>query len=152
MAADTNGHGSNGKGLSKDLASILVRGGSQDEFDRQIFYHDLEKKRETDPELAEMVRACAIPTFFDTEVIGVLRNKPDEKTRNQFILDELLPLSFILERKEGGYYYRHAARDLILKDWELERHRDSYHKYRLRLIAFFQQRGQKLYSDRKSVV
>ena len=129
--------------FSLDLGALLERGVSPKELTRRLFYFNLDQTRASDPELAEMLRACAIPRRFDAEVIGVLRDAPDDHETNARLLAGLLPFSFVLARKDGGYVYHDNTRDMLLEDWQTADHRDRYDEINGRLAIFYQDQYKK---------
>jgi tetratricopeptide (TPR) repeat protein len=124
--------------LSQGLADLLARRASPAEFARQLFRLTLEQTRAADPLLAEMLRACAIPRRFDAAIIGVLRDAPDDRATNQRLLEGLLPFSFVLTHKEGGYVYHDNTRDMLLEDWRAAENRDQFDRFNQRLVTFYE--------------
>jgi tetratricopeptide (TPR) repeat protein len=100
------------------------------------------------PELADAVRVCAIPAWFDAELLTLLLEKEVETgplvgrflTRIQRIigrrtakripeasalLEQVAAFSFVLPREGGGYVYHEATRARLLDWW-----RDPVHRQR----------------------
>jgi tetratricopeptide (TPR) repeat protein len=134
--------------LSKALESLLNSNASPEEFARRLFALNFEQARVTDPELAEMMRACAIPRSFDAEIIGVLRDAPDDHTTNEQLLGSLLQFNFIQAREEGGYVYHDNTRDILLADWQDIQNHDQLAQYKDRLATFYRGRGRKYYDEK----
>ena len=122
------------------LIGLVAGGASADEVARHLLYANFERARSTDPELAEMLRACAIPRRFDEKIIGVLRGAPDDDERNRRLLDGVLSFSFVLARSDSGYVYHDSTRDLILSDWAKEEDRGLYTQYNERLVEYYEAR------------
>jgi tetratricopeptide (TPR) repeat protein len=131
--------------LSAALEALLNSNASPEEFARRLLDLNIAQARATDPELAEMLRACAIPRSFDAEIIGVLHDAPDDQATNERLLNGLLQFSFVQSREDGGYVYHDNTRDLLLADWQ--EHQEQLAQYKHRLAAFYRQRGQKYYDQ-----
>src|SRR5258705_1780239 len=81
--------------LSSALAALLSSNASPEEFARRLLDLNIEQARAINPELAQMLRACAIPRSFDAEIIGVLRDAPDDQVVNEQLLSGLLQFNFV---------------------------------------------------------
>ncbi|MBN1991182.1 MAG: tetratricopeptide repeat protein, partial [Anaerolineae bacterium] len=128
--------------LDAALESLLSKGASPEEFTRQLFYLNYERFKSADPELAEMMRACAIPRVFNADIIGVLRGASDDETGNQTLLEGLLPFNFVLARQDGGYIYHDNTRQMLLADWQQPANQPLFQTYQERLAAFYVNQGQ----------
>jgi tetratricopeptide (TPR) repeat protein len=76
-----------------------------------------------EPDVAEAIRFCAIPHWFNEEIIAWLRGegfKPSRRSRE--ILAALTELTFVGPDYERGWAYHENVRDLLLRRW---RERDS---------------------------
>jgi tetratricopeptide (TPR) repeat protein len=76
-----------------------------------------------EPDVAEAIRFCAIPHWFNEEIIAWLRGeglKPSQRSRE--ILAALTELTFVGPYHERGWAYHENVRDLLLRRW---RERDS---------------------------
>jgi tetratricopeptide (TPR) repeat protein len=135
--------------LSTALAALLNSDASPEEFARRLLDLNIQQARETDPELAEMLRACAIPRSFDAEIIGVLRDAPDDQAINERLLSDLLQFSFVQAREEGGYVYHDNTRDLLLANWQESQNQEQLAQYKHRLATFYRQRGQTHYNQKR---
>ena len=78
------------------LEALLASQASPEDFARQLFVLTYERTKTRDPELAEMLRACAIPRSFNAQLIGVLRDQMEDTEANQRLLSDLLTFSFVL--------------------------------------------------------
>ena len=133
--------------LLQYLTELLERDADQDEFEQQIFLHNLEQTEQDDPDLAAMLRACAIPRQFDAAIIGVLRDAPDDTETNERLLAALLEYAFVLERQGRTYVYHDNTRDMLMAEWQKPEFLEQYTLYRDRLIAFYVQHGVDAYTD-----
>lgn len=98
----------------------------------------LESARQKDAELPELVRACALPRRFDAQIIGVLRNKPEDKVRNQQLLGMICAHSFVLKRQDTNYVYHDNTRDTLLEDWRSsEEKRAQFVELNQKLATFY---------------
>lgn len=126
------------KNLSLSIDALLAGDASTDGLTRSLFNYNYERTRETDPELAEMMRACAIPSRFNAEVIGVLRDKPKAHKGNQRLLSGIKEFNFVLTRKDGQYVYHDSTRDVLLNDWKRQgKSRKQYDLYVSRLVLYY---------------
>jgi tetratricopeptide (TPR) repeat protein len=136
--------------LSHNLSSLIARRATPEELARYLFYFNIERMRATDPELARISRACAIPRRFDAKVIGILRDAPDDHETNERLLADLLSFSFVLAGKDGGYTYHDNTRDLLLEDWQAQENRDQFDQFNERLVTFYEaeyEKAQQLEQD-----
>jgi tetratricopeptide (TPR) repeat protein len=72
-------------------------------------------------DVAEAIRLCAIPHWFDAEILAWLRGEgrePSERTME--ILAELTKLTFVAPYHGRGYAYHKSVRDLVLRRWRKE--------------------------------
>ena len=73
------------------------------------------------PDVAEAIRFCAIPHWFDEEIVAWLRGEgrePSQRTRE--ILAALTELTFVGPYHDRGYAYHENVRDLLLHRWRQE--------------------------------
>jgi tetratricopeptide (TPR) repeat protein len=73
------------------------------------------------PDVAEAIRFCAIPHWFNEEIIAWLRGeglKPSHRSRE--ILAALTELPFVGPYRERGWAYHENVRDLLLRRWREE--------------------------------
>jgi len=71
-----------------------------------------------EPDVAEAIRFCAIPHWFNGEIIAWLRgegSKPSRRSRE--ILAALTELPFVGPYHERGWAYHENVRDLLLRRW-----------------------------------
>jgi hypothetical protein len=69
---------------------------------------------EAGPRQAEVLRRCAIPRWFDAEVLAVLRERPDG---NERVLELLRDYSFVRQVAPGRFAYDEAVRAALLREW-----------------------------------
>ena len=73
------------------------------------------------PDVAEAIRFCAIPHWFDEEILAWLRgegHEPSQRTRE--ILAALTELTFVGPYHDRGYAYHENVRNLLLHRWRQE--------------------------------
>jgi hypothetical protein len=71
-----------------------------------------------EPDVAEAIRFCAIPHWFNEEIMAWLRGeglKPSRRSRE--ILAALTELPFVGPYQERGWAYHENVRDLLLRRW-----------------------------------
>jgi tetratricopeptide (TPR) repeat protein len=78
-------------------------------------YHVL---AEAGPRQAEVMRRCAIPRWFDLNVLAVLREREDG---NELILERLRAYSFVRSLGDGRYAYQDVVRETLLAEWQAQR-------------------------------
>lgn len=104
----------------------------------------IERMRQVDAELAEAIRYGAIPRRFDANIIGVLREAPDDRETNERLLAGLFSHSFVLDRQGGDYVYHDNIRDLLLEEWRADDdQRARFDAYNQRLVAFYEEQHEK---------
>ena len=70
------------------------------------------------PRQAEVLRRCAVPHFFDTDVLAVLR-RSDEG--NERVLELLQGYSFVRQLARGRFAYHEQVRKELLAEWAAAR-------------------------------
>jgi tetratricopeptide (TPR) repeat protein len=73
---------------------------------------------EAGPRQAEVMRACAVPRWFDLTVLAVLRGRPDG---NERVLELLRGYSFVRPLGAGRFAYSDEVRAALLDEWRNER-------------------------------
>ena len=71
---------------------------------------------ESGPRQAEVMRACAVPRWFDTAVLGLLRGRADG---NERVLELLRGYSFVRPLGRGRYAYQEEVRAALLEEWRV---------------------------------
>jgi len=119
------------------LEALVAEKASPGEFSRQLFLLELASVEEENTILAFLMRACAIPTFFDENVIGVLRNDSEETEQNQQLLSALQEFHFVLAREDGGFVYHDNVRESVLEDWTKPENTAVFHQIQSRLVDYY---------------
>lgn len=91
--------------------------------------------QETQPSLAVLLRACAIPLWWDIEILSVIRNRHDG--REAAIMTKLTPFSFIYEWPDY-YTYSRLARRILLQTWNDDP--GGFQTLNERLLAYVKER------------
>ena len=74
------------------------------------------------PDVAEAVYSCAIPHWFNDEILSWLRGEKDgPSARTTEILSELAGLTFVSPYPGRGYVYDENIRKLLLGRWQKQR-------------------------------
>ncbi|KPV50976.1 hypothetical protein SE17_23855, partial [Kouleothrix aurantiaca] len=123
------------------MAALLASDVSPEEFTRRLLAINIEQARALDAELPELLRACAIPRQFDADIIGVLRDAPDDAARNEALLEQIRSFSFVKPHAGGGYVFHDNVRDVLLEEWRAAPG-DRYAALIQRLAALYLQRGE----------
>ncbi len=90
-----------------------------------------------EPDVAEAIRFCAIPHWFNEEIIAWLRGeglKPSRRSRE--ILAALTELIFVGPYQKRGWAYRENTRDLLLRRW-WERDGEEFKELSRRAAGYF---------------
>jgi len=93
-----------------------------------------------DPDVAEAIRFCAIPHWFNEEIIAWLRGeglKPSQRSRE--ILAALTELTFVGPYHERGWAYHENVRDLLLCRWR-ERDGEGFKELSGQAAGYFEQK------------
>jgi hypothetical protein len=122
------------------FAEFAERIETHENLQRALLQLVLENARERSPELAEAIRYCAIPRFFDVAVLGALRGGKADKLSDSQLLAEIASFSFVIARPGGSYAYHDNMRDLILREWNTEEQRPQFEERNEKLISFYELR------------
>ena len=90
-----------------------------------------------EPDVADAIRFCAIPHWFNEEIIAWLRGeglKPSRRSRE--ILAALTELTFVVPYHEWGWAYHENVRDLLLLRWR-ERGDEEFRKLSGWAVGYF---------------
>jgi len=103
------------------LRDLLSQGLSEEEIARALLDLTLQA---APPDLADAVRVCALPAWFDTGVLALLTDQNDEEAAA--LLKQGAAFSFVLPRERGGYVYHEATRARLLDWWREPEHRQRF--------------------------
>jgi tetratricopeptide (TPR) repeat protein len=92
---------------------------------------------EAGPRQAALMRACALPRWFDTAVLELLRGRADG---NERALELLRGYSFVRPLGPGRYAYQEEVRAALLEEWRAQ-HPDELRALNQRLAAHFASRA-----------
>jgi tetratricopeptide (TPR) repeat protein len=135
------------------LREILARIESAENHDWAIFNLSLDSARKRDAELPEILHACAIPRRFDSCIIGILRDKPDDEDRNWQLQDMVSAQNFVSKREDGGYSYHDAIRDAVLEDWRSSTEKqEQFVKLNVRLADFYEEEHAKAQRSEQDLI
>jgi hypothetical protein len=95
------------------------------------------------PRQAEVLRRCAIPRWFDADVLAVLRERDDG---NEYVLGQLCQYSFVRQLDEQHYTYHDEVRALLLTEWR-DHHPDNLRTINLLLADYFEERARIVLQD-----
>lgn len=123
--------------LSKELNNLLTTITSTEQFTRRLFYLNFEQVRRKHAELAELMLICAVPRYFNAEIIGVLRNRPKDQQTNERLLENLKQFSFVQVLDNGSYAYHDSIREMLLQEWYSDHRSDQFEQSGRRLVNFY---------------
>ena len=95
-----------------------------------------------EPDVAEAIRFCAVPHWFNEEIIAWLRGEglnPSQRSRE--ILAALTELTFVGPYYERGWAYHENVRDLLLRRWR-ERDGEEFKELSGRAAGYFEQKAE----------
>ena len=95
-----------------------------------------------EPDMAEAIRFCAIPHWFNEEIIAWLRGeglKPSRRSRE--ILTTLIELTFVGPYHERRWAYHENVRDLLLRRWR-EEDGEEFKELSGRAAGYFEQKAE----------
>lgn len=92
---------------------------------------------EAGPRQAEVLRACAVPRWLDTEVLAVLRGRADG---NERVIELLRGYSFVRALDDQRYAYQDEVRAALLAEWRAQRP-DEFRALNRRLADHFAARA-----------
>ncbi|MGC9397469.1 MAG: hypothetical protein ACP5J4_21700, partial [Anaerolineae bacterium] len=94
------------------LNAMLVAGASEEDVARALLEMTLDA---APPDVAEAVRACALPAWFDAELLAYLLEI--DETEAGRLLEQIAAFSFTQPREASGYVYHEATRARLLSAW-----------------------------------
>src|SRR5688500_16137530 len=112
--------------------------------EQEILRHLIARAGEKDTELDEAIRYCAIPRRFDAEIIGALRQSPNDRETNERLLAKLLLFSFVRTGPDGGYAYHDGTREILLEEWQTADKREQFDQLNQQLVAFYRDQYEKV--------
>jgi tetratricopeptide (TPR) repeat protein len=104
----------------------------------------VEAAQSEDPELPDLIRACAIPRSFDASAIGVLRGAPDDVAGNAELARLLSGQTFVSARGPGSWVYHNNMRRPLLLDWQDEDNLPRYRELSSRLLEHYWQQHEEI--------
>ncbi len=123
----------------REAAAALIESiDAADNPERELLKHIIDRTAHKDPALAEAIGYCAIPRSFNVEIIGALRQAPDDRVTNDRLLGGLVRFSFVHRQSGGGYTYDDGTRDLLLEEWRADERRAEFDELNRRLVRFHQ--------------
>ena len=102
----------------RTLHNTLASEHSQEEIARALLTMTLDA---APPEVADAVRVCAVPTWFNVERLALLLEKETEDV--QPLIEAIAEFSFVIPRRVG-YVYHEATRERLLAWWRAPAHRE----------------------------
>ena len=89
------------------------------------------------PDLADLIRLCAIPHSFNADIVGALRGAPDDRQENERLLAELVAYPALVRSRDGSWYYPQGVRAELLAWWRSSEHLARYQQVSAELARFF---------------
>ena len=103
------------------LRDLLAQGLSDEELARALLDLTLQA---APPEVADAVRVCAIPAWFDASLLALLTDQDEKEIIT--LLEQVAAFSFVLPRDGGGYVYHEATRARLLDWWREPENRPRF--------------------------
>ena len=150
--------------MSKDILSILHDLASRDLSDEETARALLDLTLQAaPPEVADAVRVCALPAWFDADLLALLITTPSpiqhflakirrafraktarkidvsdrNKRRAAALLERMAAFSFVMPREGGGYVYHEATRERLLDWWRKPENRSRFAALADRLARYY---------------
>jgi tetratricopeptide (TPR) repeat protein len=114
------------------LRDLLSQGLSDEEIARALLDLTLQA---ASPDLADAVRVCALPAWFDAGHLALLADKDEAEAAA--LLEKIAAFSFVLPRDAGGYVYHEATRARLLDWWREPDHRPRFAALNDRLARYY---------------
>lgn len=106
--------------------------------DSNILEYSLDKiVQQASPELGFLLRACAIPHWFDVSIVGNLRQKEYEIDINKALVSQISKYAFVQTRLDGAFAYHEEVRSYFLKTWRTNHNVDEYRRLSDVLARYF---------------
>ncbi|HEU4322836.1 MAG TPA: hypothetical protein VFS21_06765 [Roseiflexaceae bacterium] len=140
MADENNNHPSDNGDMSRridTMAGTLIKLNLTAKVGDLVVATVQQVLAEAGPRQAEVLRRCAIPHWFDADVLRVLRERDEG---NQAILEQLAEYSFVRPLDDGRFAYHEEVRQMLLKEWRDSRP-DDLRMLNARLADYFQERA-----------
>ena len=132
------------------LRNLLSRGVSEEELARALLDLTLQA---APPEVADAVRVCALPAWFDADLLVLLTepvSPPNEEPEGEqslpprrgeleegSLLERVAAFSFVMPRQGGGYVYHEATRARLLDWWRKPENRPRFAALVDRLARYY---------------
>ena len=113
----------------RDLAS---RDLSEEEIARALLDLTLQA---APPDVADAVRVCALPAWFDAGHLALLAGKEEQEAAA--LIEKVAAFSFVLPRERGGYVYHEATRARLLDWWREPERADRFAELNDRLAQVY---------------
>jgi len=91
------------------------------------------------PEVAQAVWYCAVPRWFNLEIIRAMRSSSSASMPAEMLLSQLLQMPFMREYAPLGYVYQQTVRHSLLERWRRE-DEASFVAWNRRAQRYFTQR------------
>ena len=125
---------------SSRLAEILAELGGTEDLDLALISQFIADAGRGDPDLAEAIRACAIPHEVDEKIFAVLRGPQSEPEHDAWLLGRVKQAHFVRPRPHGRFTYHDSTRDALLRDWQsVQEKRERFAEINRRLATYFEE-------------
>jgi len=86
------------------------------------------------PEVAQAIRLCALPAWFDSPLLALLGQKEDQQAAD--LVAQVAEFSFVMPRGGEGYVYHEATRARLLDWWQEPERQERFSILNERLAHF----------------
>jgi tetratricopeptide (TPR) repeat protein len=128
----------------QSLVDFMKSIAAADDPEVELARRTVDAARSEHRELPFLIRACAIPQFFDATVVGVLRNAPDDHDGNAELTALLCGQAFVRPRAPGSWVYHHIMRQRLLRDWQSDEDRARFEELNSRLLDHYWQQHEEV--------
>ncbi|MEK6336719.1 MAG: tetratricopeptide repeat protein, partial [Acidobacteriota bacterium] len=126
------------------LANAIESIGAGENAELEILKILIARASDKDPVLGEVIRFCAIPRRFNAELIGALRQAPDDRETNEVLFTKIVSFSFARKRPDGEYKYNDGTREALLGEWRSPEKREQFDQLNQHLVDFFKAECEKI--------
>lgn len=92
--------------------------------------------KQVDPDIAEAIRLCAIPRWFNENIVSWLRGEHSVSKRTEEIVNNLINLTFVILYRNQNLTYHEMVRNLLVNQM-YQKNIDYYRKLHLRMAEYY---------------
>lgn len=125
----------------RSLAELFADYEGDEDLDTTFVRQVVKEAAVQDPELPSLIRALAIPRWFDAAIVGVVRDDPFDNEGNERLLGLVAEHRFVLSHHPRTFVYHDNTRDALLREWQAEDQRSEFTAINERLADYHSERS-----------